>query len=367
MTNEELLAQSTAAAKKAAEMIGGDFTQGSFDSGGNVVGGFTPPSNIVDTGTLGNNPQITFPELKQTDYSTGLTSSADLSALQNEAVNKNTQSQADILKQFQDMLGTPPSTADAYTKAQEQTGILEKQKTVNDLTATLNSIVNKGKEAQLTLESQASGRDITGTFLGRQQQEISRQTAIQSLPVSAQLSAAQGNLSMAENNLNTLFKIYSDDATNAYNYRKDIAITFKEVATNAESKKLDTYLSNLKSEYETKQELIKNKNSIALEATKNGAPASVITAISNAVDYNSALVAAGNYLTSTNTNLSDTDIKRNMISQASEAFESVKGGDGYINPKDWVLLRNAWVANGGLLKDFIDNFSIYQNPNDTYQ
>lgn len=271
MTNEEVLAQSTAAAKKAAETIGGTYTQGTYNSSGNVQGGFTP-TNILDIGTLGNNPPVEFPPQGTTDYSTGLgnVGETDISTLQNKAIDTNTQNQANILKQFQDMLGAPPSSADAYLEAQKQTGILEKQQKVTDLTATLDTIVNRGREAQLTLESQAGGRDITSSFLGRQQQEIARQTAIQSLPVSAQLNAAQGNLTMAQSNLDTLFKMYSDDATNAYNYRKDVATAFKEVATSAENKKLDLYLTGLQNQYNEQQALLKTGQSYAEMAFKNG-------------------------------------------------------------------------------------------------
>jgi len=60
------------------------------------------------------------------------------------------------------------------------------------------------------------------------------------------------------------------------------------------------------------------------------------------------------------------EIKITRMSNASQAFEEVKGTDGFISPSDWIILRNTWLQQGGILKDFVDNFSIYQNPTNTY-
>ena len=46
-TDEQILAESTAVAQKAAASIGGTFTQGKFDSQGNVTGGFKPGTGVT--------------------------------------------------------------------------------------------------------------------------------------------------------------------------------------------------------------------------------------------------------------------------------------------------------------------------------
>ena len=121
------------------------------------------------------------------------------------------------------------------------------------INAELKDITSRGQQSQLQLESSAGGKDVTTTFLGRQQQEVSRQTAIQALPLQAQAlasqakilslqgnqTAAQTALTNAENKMNTLFKLYSDDATNAYNYKKDLLDKFYDVATKKQQDKLD--------------------------------------------------------------------------------------------------------------------------------
>ena len=50
------------------------------------------------------------------------------------------------------------------------------------------------------------------------------------------------------------------------------------------------------------------------------------------------------------------------IKQTYEAMDKVKGGDGYIAPQDWTLLRNLWAKHGGSDASFISNFKRYVNP-----
>ena len=56
-----------------------------------------------------------------------------------------------------------------------------------------------------------------------------------------------------------------------------------------------------------------------------------------------------------------------LISMASEGFESAKGEDGYVSPEAWSNLRTTWLNQGGKLKDFDDNFSLYKNPKKKYK
>lgn len=132
-------------------------------------------------------------------------------------LGKTQKQQDDVLQQMLDSINNVPSSEDAYKRAQQETQIIQKQQAVNDLTGQLNAIVNNGEALKLSLVGQ--GRGIPEAIIGGQQAQIARETAIQALPIQAQLSAAQGNLEMANDSLDRLFKIYSDDATNRYNAR----------------------------------------------------------------------------------------------------------------------------------------------------
>ncbi len=54
------------------------------------------------------------------------------------------------------------------------------------------------------------------------------------------------------------------------------------------------------------------------------------------------------------------------ISSVASEFDSVKGSDGFIDPKDWQTMLNAWVKNGYSSASFITNFKSFANPYDTY-
>jgi len=108
-----------------------------------------------------------------------------------------------------------PDTADIYNDARRESRLSSAEKTVNDLAGQLNAVTARSNADQLSLVGQ--GRGIPEGIIGGQQAQIAREAAIASLPISAQLQAAQGNLAMAQETMNTLFKIKSDQAEREYN------------------------------------------------------------------------------------------------------------------------------------------------------
>lgn len=150
---------------------------------------------------------------------------------------------------------TPVDTSAIYAQANQAAGVQDKQQVVNDLSAQVNKINADAQAAQQTLESQSAGKDVTSAFLGKQQQEIARQAAIKALPLSAELAAAQGNLKAAQDNVNTLYKLKSDDATNQYNYRTQLLKSVYDFASAQEKAKLD----KLQKEADNKFALEKDK------------------------------------------------------------------------------------------------------------
>jgi len=224
----------------------------------------TPTSNVINAPTVLNpyNDKIVFPEPAATDYSQYIPTPIE-------------QQVADATKEkdtaFQDMLKSivePPSKADAYKKAQKETQILKEQQLVNDLTGQLNGIVARGQANQLSLVGQ--GRGIPEAIIGGQQAQIGRETAIAALPIQAQLSAAQGNLEMANDNLDTLFKIYSEDAKNEYEYKKEIKKAVYDFATEKEKKALEKLDKLEDRAYKETQDLHTEQNMYAKMAFETG-------------------------------------------------------------------------------------------------
>lgn len=169
-----------------------------------VVGKNEMPTVLANNMALGVTPPV-----PNTDATT--TTTADTTATTNTSVSDYFKSAIGIAPP-----DAPESGADAYLKAQKDLGIKQKQQEVSNYTAQLNAITAKAQAESLGLEGQ--GRGITESIIGGQQAQISREAAIQALPVQAQLAAAQGNLEMANKTLDTYYQIKSQDIQNKFNY-----------------------------------------------------------------------------------------------------------------------------------------------------
>lgn len=209
----------------------------------NQMANSQPGNTITATGLSSNTTPITVPPAP-----TGANFAATVATL-----NANPQLSGDPLAMYLNESTPPPSNADAYNTAYNNSGVATQQQNVNDLSAQLNNITAQSNVAKQQLESQSAGKDVTSQFLGAQQQEINRQAAIQGLPIAAQLQAAQGNLATAQAHLDTLFKLQSQDATDKYNYNMKLIDVAKQFADKQQQAKLDSQAKQL--DYEQQQKM----------------------------------------------------------------------------------------------------------------
>lgn len=197
------------------------------------------------------------------------------------------------IQRMLESFNSQPTGADIYRQAQNETGILQKQQLVSDLSGQLNQITAQSQANQLQVTGQ--GRGIPEAIIGGQQAQIAKEAAINALPVAAQLAAAQGNLQMAEQNLNTLFKIKSDDAKNKYEFQSNVLKTVYDFADKKDQQKLASIDKQLDREYAVKQKNLDDVKDITKQALVNQAPASIMSKIAASTDLNSAVKAAGKY------------------------------------------------------------------------
>lgn len=278
-------------------LYGGQSSLSNTQGLGGIGGSYSnPTTNVVNTplnvNTIRPTPEITLPEKTIQDFSQLVPT-----PVEQPVVDATTGREKSLQDYLDTILNDAPDSADAYAKAQRETDILRKQQVVNDLTGQLNGIVNRGQANQLSLVGQ--GRGIPEAIIGGQQAQIGRETAIAALPVQAQLSAAQGNLEMANDNLDTLFKIYSDDAKNEYEYKREVKKAIYEFATEKEKRALEKADKQEERAYQEKKDVLATNKTIAMEAAKNGASAGVLTKISNATSLAEAISAAGSYMLDT--------------------------------------------------------------------
>lgn len=227
---------------------------------GGVTGGLT---NIVNAGTdlnAGIN-KLTIPEPTVTE--------APITTPIAPVVPPETTARDTAMQDYIDSLTKEaPSSADAYNKAYRESKLAETQQIVGDLTGQLNAVVAKGQANQLAQVGQ--GRGIPEAIIGGIQAQIGRETAIAALPLQAQLSAAQGNMEMAQQHLDTLFKIYSDDAKNEYEHKLAQKKMVYDIATEKEKRMLDKQAIVEERQYKETQDLHDEQSTYAKMAFANG-------------------------------------------------------------------------------------------------
>lgn len=235
-----------------------------------------------------------------------------------------------IMKDYISSLTAPTSVANEYTNLYGQPSspeeIASKRKNVADLSTRLNTINTNAQVAKQQLESQAIGKDVTTSFLGRQQQEIDRQAIIQGLPVAAQLSATQGDLVSAQNYIDKLFefKVADASARNDFNNKlKDIAYA---VATDVQKQKLDEQIRK-----ETRADTIANNNrteikDYASKALTGGDPqlmAQILSLDENSPSFKSNLSKLVSKIKENPTDILDRQLKQAQIAKTLKEARDV--------------------------------------------
>ncbi len=185
------------------------------------------------------------------------------------------QADSDFNKYLKSIVETP-SVEKIYAKAEKEAGVQAKQQTVNNLTGQLNAIVAKSQADKLSLVGQ--GRGVTEAIIGGQQAQIDREAAIQSLPISAQLAAAQGDLESAQSHLETLFRIRSEDAKNKADYKNKVAETIYNYATTKQKAALDARRLQDERQFTLTRDNIAYQRDLAQTALQTG-QSSLLTSI----------------------------------------------------------------------------------------
>ncbi len=195
----------------------------------------------------------------------------------NPSKNDSTDTLSSYFKDYLSLRKEPESQASIYERALKDTQVQEKRQLANNLTGQINAIVAKSQADQLAVTGQ--GRGVPEVIIGGQQAQIAKEAAIQALPIQAQLAAAQGDLKIAEDHLDTLFKLRSADATAKNDYYNKTLDAVYGFATKKEEMRLDELRAEKNANTEAVKLSIQFARDLSKEAMKNG-QGSVSTAIS---------------------------------------------------------------------------------------
>ena len=201
----------------------------------------------------------------------------------------------DFFQKYLDQLeqNQPPSTEALYEKAQRESAIMEARQNVNNYQAQLNTITAQAEADQLSVTGQ--GRGIPEPIILGQQSQIAKEAAIKALPIAAQLSAAQGNLQLAEQHLETRFSLLKQDAQNKWEYKNKLFGAVYEFATAQEKKRIDQLKTDDDRQYEEHQDFLDVQNKLLLSAVTQNAPSAIRNAITSATNARDVIAAAGAY------------------------------------------------------------------------
>lgn len=207
--------------------------------------------------------------------------------------NPNEDQSANFFQDYLNELEAPPDTAKLYEKAQREAGLQQKAQEVQNYSSQLNAIQAQAQADQLAVTGQ--GRGIPEVIIGGQQEQIAKEAAIRALPVAAQLAAAQGNLQLAQQQVDTMFKLLSQDAQNKYEFRAETRKATLNFLTTQEKSRLAEIQKKDDRMYKEAQDLFDAKNKLLQSAYAQGAPQSIKNAIQMATTAQEAIAAAGLY------------------------------------------------------------------------
>jgi hypothetical protein len=139
------------------------------------------------------------------------------------------QTMEEIIAQQKALYPDSVDYATMYKEAQNQTGVIEKQNTVNNLTNQLNSINAETETALSRLRGVGAKEGVTEFVYGQQSAEILREGQMRASPIQARLQAAQGDLQSAQNTLDTLYKVKVQTAEQNYNKWIKIVDTSRDI------------------------------------------------------------------------------------------------------------------------------------------
>lgn len=350
----------------------------------NGVPDYTAP-DVLTSGDLTTTPAFNLPEPPAPSNS-GLSAMLQMSGLANAKDTATTTSSpstppkpgstnfsdmafADYIKEIK----KPPSMENIYQDAEEDAGVQEKQKLVNTYQNQLNAIVAKAQADKLSLIGQ--GRGVTEAIIGGQQAQIDREAAIQSLPIAAQLTAAQGDLEMAKSHLETLFSIRKEDALAKYNHKTKLAETIFNYADSKQKLALQEKTKNEDRAFTLMTNNLNYAQTLAAKAIDNGQPSTAarIMAIDpNLPGYQQKLAeAAKSIYVEQKTSGSTGTLEERQAGAVGELQDLLQRNEplpnnnlpvdenGYLTPEAWKFFVSRAPAQGLTRAKFIENFGNY--------
>lgn len=267
---KDMTVAEAAAAGKTAEynqLVSGYFPGGvvaPLNAGGGQT--YSQLAGNTSVTALGNTPPVVVPEEKKppvppvTKIPTVTTTNEDTTAKDNLTAVTD-----EIKKLYEDK----PSQEQAYYDAEIKAGLEAKRQEVQNYSDQQNVIIAERDAAIQQIRNQSSTEGGTVGILSAREDALNRSANIKLLPIQAKLAAAQDNLELAQDRLNTIFDLKVKDAENEFN--RDMKIL--EVSYDYMTKEQQNKADEIKQDKQNSFTLFNNKvnaiQSMANDALKN--------------------------------------------------------------------------------------------------
>lgn len=173
---------------------------------------------------------------------------------------------------------------------------------VNDLKAELDGIVSQMEAKDLATRRQTeriiaeNPEGMFGQGAKGEIQRLERENAREQADLAIVLMAKNRQYDTAYSIINDKAEAMTEDLKIQLDASKFFYEENKESLTTAEQRQYDLMLQEDERAYTDKKDLVKQIGEIQLEAAKNGAPSSVVSAIGSAGDITGAISAGGSYI-----------------------------------------------------------------------
>lgn len=257
-------------------------------------------------------------------------------------------------QELQKMIPQKESVYEDREVQRQQREVMEQQREVANYTAQLNSIVAQQNADLLRTRGIASQEGVTETVYGGIEATINREAAIKALPVQAALSAAQGNLQLAQDYLTQLTTWKKEQIDNEYTYKVAVVDSIKDFLKGEEKIRADEIKEQSQRAWEMMKMNIQDQDSWARYAAQEGHP-NLIQAITNldpgSPNFREQLGSLTGQITLKPP--SDTDNSTSLGSDLNDAYAAIAAG------ADPVTVKRAFLADhpsaGGSWDNYFEN------------
>lgn len=278
--------------------------QSVYDQNGQTISATTGQALTSADLTPGANPTLspyptTNPKELQGTINGATQSTTDLynSIYGGTSQTENTQNTiaSELLKGIQDIQGRDA----AQLTAEQQAGIPEQQKQLQELTGRLTQLQNEALAIPLQIQQDYTGRGATAGGVEPVQTASLRKNAIQSLTIGAQAQALQGNIQLAQEQVNRAVDLEFKPIEDRLEYLKTAYSLNKDILDREDTKKsqqlqiaLDERSRQLEEQKNNRQGVLTVMNTVA----GYGAPQSVIEQLQSARTPEEAFAIASPYM-----------------------------------------------------------------------